>query len=50
VGWYLKEHNNNGIFRKLFNQLGTAHEQRQAVADLFNSSLEVTFNTKEIAA
>lgn len=50
VSWYLKEHNNNGSFRKHFNQLDSAHEQRAAITEWFNGSLELPSNTKEIAA
>ncbi|WP_019528206.1 tRNA dihydrouridine synthase DusB [Dasania marina] len=50
VGWYLKEHTNNGSFKKLFNQLDSAHDQRLAITDLLSSDLIVSLNTKEKAA
>ena len=50
VGWYLKEHNDNDGFRKLFNQLESAQDQRQAIADYFCSLAKTLLNSKEIAA
>lgn len=50
VSWYFKEHHNNGHYRKLFNRLESAHDQRQAISDWLNSPLDWPSNTKEKAA
>lgn len=50
VSWYLKEHTDNNGFRKLFNQLDSAQDQRTAITDFFTSPAKALFNSKENAA
>lgn len=50
VGWYLKEHNNCGSFRSVFNRLESAQEQCQAIAEFFDDRFTLPPNAEEIAA
>ena len=50
VGWYLKEHNNCGNFKNVFNRLESAQQQCEAIAEFFDDRLTLPPNAEEIAA
>lgn len=50
VGWYLKEHNNCGSFKSVFNRLESAQQQCRAIAEFFDDRFTLPPNSEEIAA